>query len=63
MTEFLIIAGVIIMIGGLFYVAVGQHNRQLKQVENAINDEATTRGLKIKKFIYPSISEWSCKLP
>jgi len=59
MTEFLIVCGLIIVIGGLYYFLVGQNNGQLKQVETAINNEAMTRGLKIKKVIYPSFNEWS----
>ena len=59
MTELLIVCGLIVVISGLFYFLVGQNNGQLKQVEVAINNEAASTGLKIKKVIYPSFSEWN----
>jgi len=59
MTEFLVTSGLVILIGGLFYVLVRQNNSQLKQVDTAINNEAAIRGLRINKIIYPGTREWT----
>src|SRR5262245_60730173 len=59
MTEFLLICGLILVIGGLFYYLVRQNRRQLEQIDHAIKSEAATRGLKIKSIIYPGFNESS----
>src|SRR5205809_7542375 len=58
MTEIIIGLGLIIFLGGLFYILARQHNRQLDTVDETFYDEAKTRGLEIKNMITPSFQEW-----
>ncbi len=57
MTELIIICGLIIVLGGLFFFLAGQNRRQLQEIDDAIGNEATNRGLKIESIIYPGFTE------
>ena len=58
MTEIVIGLGLVIFLGGLFYILARQHNRQLDTVDETIYNEAKTRGLEIKNMISPSFKAW-----
>ncbi len=51
--------GFILLASGLFYLAVTQNNRQLKQVSIAINNEVKDRGLRVIAITNPGFNKWS----
>ncbi|WP_276373713.1 hypothetical protein [Chryseolinea sp. H1M3-3] len=58
MSEIVIVVGLVIFLGGVFYFLARQHNQQLDNINEYVYKEAKTRGLQIKSMINPTFQEW-----